>query len=416
MSPRLPLWRQPDFRRLWAAQAVSDFGARITREGLPMMAVMGLAATPSQLGLLAAMSSGAALLVGLSLGGFVDRTSRRRILVGADLFRAAVLLSIPAAALLGVLTIWQVYAAAALVASASALFSIADHAYLPGLVAREALTEANARIGATESVAELGGPALAGLLFQWLTAPFAVAVNAATYLVSAAFLAQIRAREPAPEAEPRRRRWIDGIRTGAAAAWAEPAVRPLLLMSAASGLFGGVFSALYIVFALRTLQLTPALLGLTIACGGLGAFAGSLLARPMADRLGVGPALIAADVLAVSSALLIPLAPPHPGAGMAMLVAAQLAGDCFGVVVLILAVSLRQSRMPQRLLGRLGATFQAASGGMAVVGALGGGALGQVLGVRQALFIAVAGLALGPLIAVLSPPLRRLREIPAPAA
>lgn len=411
MTSRLPLWRQPDFRRLWAAQAVSDFGARITREGLPMMAVMGLAASPSQLGLLAAMSSGAALLVGLSAGGFVDRSRRRHILIGADLVRAAVLVTVPIAAFLHLLSLWQVYAAAASVAAASVLFSIADHAYLPGLVSRGDLTEANAKISATESVAELGGPALAGLLFQWLTAPFAVAVNAVTYLVSAAFLARIDAPEPPLDHEPERRRWTDGVRIGAATAWAEPRVRPLLLMTAASGLFGGVFSALYIVFALRTLHLTPALLALTIACGGGGALAGSLIAQPMARRLGLGPALIVADLLAVSSALLIPLAPPDPARGMALLVAAQLAGDCFGVVVLILAVSLRQSLVPQKLLGRLGGTFQAVGGATAVVGALAGGALGQAFGVRQALFVAVAGLAIGPLIAILSP-LARLRTVP----
>lgn len=414
MSPRLPLWRQPDFRRLWAAQAVSDFGARITREGLPMMAVMSLAASPSQLGLLAAIASGAALLVGLSAGGFVDRSRRRGILIGADLVRAAVLVTVPAAALLHLLTIWQVYAAAALVAAASVLFAIADHAYLPGLVARQDLTDANAKISATESLAEVGGPALAGLLFQWLTAPIAVALNALTYLISAAFLARIRAPEPPLEAEPKRRRWTDGIRTGAATAWAEPTVRPLLLMSAANGVFGGFFSALYIVFALKDLHLTPALLGLAIACGGAGALAGSVLAQPMARVLGLGPAILAAGALGVAGAWLIPLAPPNPVGGMTLLVASQLLGDCFGVVLIILAVSLRQSLIPQKLLGRVGATFQAVGGGTAVAGALVGGALGQVLGVREALFVAVAGMAFAPLIGLFSP-LRRVREIPAAA-
>lgn len=411
MSSRLPLWRQPDFRRLWAAQAVSDFGARITREGLPMMAVIGLAASPSQLGLLAAMASGAALLVGLSAGGFVDRSQRRHILIGADLVRAAVLVTVPVAAFLHVLTIWQVYAAAALVAAASVLFSIADHAYLPGLVARNDLTDANAKISATESVAELGGPALAGLLFQWLTAPFAVAINAATYLVSAAFLATIRAEEPAHEPDGTRRRWTDGIRTGAATAWAEPTVRPLLIMSASNGLFGGFFSALYIVFALRVLHLTPALLGLAIACGGGGAFVGSLLAQPMARRFGLGPAIAVAGLFSVAGAVLIPLSPANPLGGMAGLVASQLICDCFGVVGLILAVSLRQSLIPQKLLGRVGATFQAVGGGTAVVGALTGGALGQAIGIRATLFICVAGLGVAPLIVLFSR-LRTVREIP----
>lgn len=410
MPSDLPLWRHGDFRRLWTAQAISDFGARITREGLPMMAVLALAASPAQLGLLAALAGAPALLVGLSAGGLVDRSRRRTILIAADLIRAAVLITLPLAAWLHVLALGQVFAAAALVAAASALFDIADHAYLPSLVGRDRLTEANARISATESVAEMGGPALAGLLFQWLTAPFAVAVNAATYLVAAAFLAGITSREDLPAPQPRARRWLDGVRTGAAAAWREPLVRPLLWLAMGSGLFGGIFSALYIVFALRTLGLTPALLGLTIATGGAGAFAGSLTAQPLARAVGTGPAILASALAASASSLLIPLSPPGALPAMTSLIAAQLLGDSFGVVTLILAVSLRQSRLPGELLGRTGAAFQAAAGAAAVAGALAGGLLGQALGVRTALFVAAVGLGLAPALGCFSP-LSRLRKI-----
>jgi MFS family permease len=410
MPSDLPLWRQGDFRRLWAAQAVSDFGARITRDGLPMMAVLALAASPAQLGLLAALAGAPAFLVGLSAGGLVDRSRRRNLLIAADLVRAAVLLTLPLAAWLRVLGLGQLFAAAALVAAASAMFDIADHAYLPSLVGRDRLTEANARISATESVAEMGGPALAGLLFQWLTAPFAVAVNAATYLVSAAFLARIAGRESLPEPQPRARRWLDGVRSGAAAAWREPVVRPLLVLAVGSGLFGGIFSALYIVFALRTLGLTPALLGITIATGGLGALAGSLMAQPLARAMGTGPAILASALAAAASTLLIALSPPGVLPAMTSLIGAQLLGDSFGVVTLILAVSLRQSRLPGELLGRTGAAFQAAAGAAGVAGALGGGLLGQALGVRTALFVAAVGLALAPALGCFSP-LRRLRKI-----
>src|SRR5437879_1442119 len=196
MTSKSPLWRHGDFLRLWAAQTVSDFGARITREGLPMMAVLGLAASPAELGLLAALASGPALLVGLAAGDFVDHTARRPILIATDLARAAILITLPLAAWLHLLSMLQVYAAAALVGASSVLFDIADHAYLPGLVGKSLLTDANAKISATESVAEMGGPALAGLLFQWLTAPVAVAVNAATYVLSALLLMRIRAPEP----------------------------------------------------------------------------------------------------------------------------------------------------------------------------------------------------------------------------
>jgi predicted MFS family arabinose efflux permease len=412
MTSKSPLWRQSDFLHLWSAQTVSDFGARITREGLPMMAVIGLAATPSQLGLLAALASGAALIVGLSAGDFVDHTARRPILIGMDLLRGLVLLVLPIAAWLGLLNMLQVYAAAAVVAAASVLFAIADHAYLPGLVGKAQVTDANAKISLTESLAEMGGPAVAGVLFQWLTAPIAVAVNTVTYLVSAVLLWRIKAPEPAPAQRHEGSGWVDGVITGARTAWAEPRVRILLVMAGFSGLFGGFFSALYIAFVLRGLGLSPALLGLGIATGGVGALAGSMLAQPMARSLGVGLAICLSGALSALGVLILLLAPPEPAAAMTALMVSQFLGDAFGVVPLILATSLRQSLLPNAVLGRVGATFSAMGGGAAVGGALIGGALGQTLGLRETLILAIGGLLIGPTIGALSP-LRRVREMPA---
>jgi MFS family permease len=400
---RSPLWRHGDFLRLWTAQTVSDFGARITRDGLPMMAVLGLAATPGQLGLLYALSSGPALLVGLAAGDFVDHTARRPILIATDLARAAILIALPIAAWLGLLSMVQVYAAAALVGAASVLFDIADHAYLPGLVGKALIVDANARISATESVAEMAGPALAGLLFQWLTAPIAVAVNAATYLLSALALAGIRTPEPPRGAAARRRGWADGVVTGARTAWGEPRLRILLIMTGVGGLFGGFFGALYIAFVLRGLGLGPVLLGLGIAAGGVGALAGSVLAEPMARRLGLGPAICVSGVLSALGTMIVLIAPANPVGGMTCLVVSQFLGDAFGVVPLILATSLRQSLLPENLLGRVDATFRAVGGGVAVAGALAGGALGSMLGLRHTLLLAIAGLMIGPAIGALSP-------------
>jgi len=412
-SSRGALWRDRDFLRLWSAQTVSDFGARITRDGLPMMAVVSLAALPGQLGVLYALTSGAALVVGLSAGGYIDGTLRRPILIATDLIRAAVLISLPVAAWLGVLSMVQVYVVAALVASASVFFDIADHAYLPGLVGKAQVVDANARIAATESVAEMGGPALAGVLFQWLTAPFAVVVNAVTYLVSAVLLAGIRAPEPPPVREDGDEGgWLHGVVTGARTAWSEARVRVLLIMSATGGLFGGFFGALYIAFVLRDLGLNPALLGIGIATGGVGALAGSAIAMPMARRLGVGPTICVAGALAALGVMIVLLAPTNTVGAMACLMVSQFLGDCFGVVPLVLATSLRQSVLPGNVLGRVDATFRATGGGAAVVGALAGGALGQVLGMRVTLLLAVAGLMIGPLVGMLSP-LRKVREMPA---
>jgi predicted MFS family arabinose efflux permease len=410
-TPKGALWRHGDFLRLWAAQTVSDFGARITREGLPMMAVMGLAASPSQLGVLAALASGPGILVGLASGDFVDHTLRRPILIATDLARAAILVTLPLAAWLGVLSILQVYAAAALVGAASALFDIADHAYLPGLVGRAMVTDANAKISITESVAETGGPALAGMLFQWLTAPFAVAVNAATYVASALFLSQIRSPEAPRDPTKPRRGWVDGVVTGARTSWGEPRVRISLIMTATGGLFGGFFSALYIVFVLRGLGLPPALLGLGIAVGGAGSLVGSLLTQPMARWIGVGPAICANGALSALGTMVLLFAPHDRSGAMAFLVVSQFLGDLFGVIPLILATSLRQVLVPQNLLGRVGATFRAVYGTTVVTGALLGGVLGQAFGMRRVLLYAIAGLMIGPALGALSP-LGRVREMP----
>ncbi len=395
-TPAASLWRHPDFLKLWCAQTVSSFGARVTREGLPFAAVMSLGASPAQVGVLAAMAMGPSLLVGLFGGGVIDRSGRRRVLIGGDLGRALVLSSIPLAAWAGVLTMTQVYGAAALVGALSVAFDIADHAYLPVLVSKGQLVDGNAKLAATESMAEIGGPALAGVLFQALTAPIAIVVNAATYLVSAAILAAIGAAEPPPPAAAPAEHPLADFRFGVAAALGDPIVRPILLITALSALFGSFYSALYIILALKVLGLTPAMLGLTIAMGGVGALIGAVAARPIIRRLGIGRALIVTGVIAGAASFLIPLATGGPVGAMVMLMGAQVLGDSFGTVTQIAGRSLRQSVVPPQLMGRVGGVFAAAPGLMGVIGALVGGWLGGAVGPREAVLIASAGVTLVP--------------------
>ncbi|OXE35284.1 MAG: MFS transporter [Phenylobacterium zucineum] len=302
------LWHQPAFARLWAAQAISSFGARITREGLPILAVTTLAAPASGLGVLSALSGAAAVLTGLAAGRFVDSRARRPILVGADLFRTLVLLTVPLAAGLHGLGLAQVMIVAALVGAAGVLFDMAGHAYLPSLIGVERLMDGNARLAATDAVAEMGGPALAGLLFQWLSAPFALTLNAVTYFASGLILFSIRQGEPLPDIPPPQP-WMVEISEGLRLAWGEPRVRALLLMGLVQGLFGGVFSALYVLFALRTLNLPTGLLGLAVAMGGVGALISAWLGPWLARKIGVGPAIIATLTGASLSALMIAAAP-----------------------------------------------------------------------------------------------------------
>jgi predicted MFS family arabinose efflux permease len=237
-------------------------------------------------------------------------------------------------------------------------------------------------------------------------------VNAVTYLFSAVFLARIETPEPAPDGA-RRRGWWSGLVTGAQTAWREPTVRVLLIMTATGGLFGGFFSALYIAFVLRDLGLGTALMGLGIAAGGVGALAGSVVAQRMARWLGVGPAIAASGAVSALGTMLLLIAPHDRVSAMTALVVSQIIGDAFGVVPLILASSLRQSILPNAVLGRVGATFRAVAGAGAVVGALAGGGLGEVLGLRETLLLAIAGLLIGPAYGLAAPALRRVREMPA---
>ncbi|MFI4933264.1 MAG: MFS transporter [Caulobacterales bacterium] len=399
------LWRHADFLKLWAAQSVSSVGARITREGLAFAAVMSLGATPAQIGILAALIRGPAIIVGLAGGGLVDRSRRRPLLIGSDIGRALVLASMPIAAWLHMLTMNQVYVVGALVGALGVLFEIADHAYLPSLIAKSQLVDGNSKLATTDALAEIGGPALYGVLFQWLTAPIAIAVNAGTYLFSAGALATIRAREPAPARLPvhERSHFIADFREGLAAALGNPAVRPLLLIATATALFGSFFSALYTIYALRTLHLTATMLGATVAAGGVAAMVGASLTGRLIRRLGIGPAFVLCSIVAGAGSFFIPLAHGAPIVGMLMLMISQLIGDSVGTVSEIAGRSLRQSLVEPNLMGRVGGVFAVAPGATGIAGALLGGWLGGAIGMQLTLFVACGGLTLAPAIGLLSP-------------
>ncbi|MFM8820038.1 MAG: MFS transporter [Phenylobacterium sp.] len=391
-----------DFNRLWAAQAVSAFGARIAREGLPIAAVTVLAASPAVLGLLEALTGMAALALGLSAGGWVDRQSRRRILVSMNLVRAAALAVVPMAAFAGVLSVPILLTCGAVIAGASTVFIMAEHAILPGLVPPERLISANARLSATDSVAEIGGPALAGVLFQVLTAPFAVLGTVAAWLGSAVLLLRIRndrPRKPEPSGMAEGQSLLSGFIT----VWAHREVRTLFLIQLAWGLVSGVFASLYVLFALRTLALPTGLLGLAIACGGLGALAGAAIGPALARRFGAGRTLTFSLLLGGLINIMIALAPSGTVSGMAALTATQFLGDIFGVTSAILTSSLRQSLVARHLLGRVTGLFEAAAGGMTVTGALGGALLAEATSVRTALLVAATLSLIQPLLCAASP-------------
>ena len=184
----------------------------------------------------------------------------------------------------------------------------------------------------------------------------------------------------------------------------------MLLMVMSQGLFGGVFSALYILYALKTLGLPTAALGIAIAFGGVGALMGAWLGPWLARQMGVGPAILLSILGGAISAFCISLAPTERSGAMTVMILTQISGDALGVSAYILMTSLRQALMPQAVLGRVSGAFQASAGGLAVVGALVGGWLGGVVGPREALAGAAVGFLAIPLVGVFSP-LRAVREI-----
>jgi MFS family permease len=387
------LWRHPEFMKLWFGQTISEFGSRISREGLPMIAVITLAATPAQMGVLAAFASIPVLLFGVIAGVWVDRLARRPLMILMDVGRMALLLTIPIAALTGTLRIELVYIVVALMGVMSLIFETAYRAILPTLIRRDQLLEGNSKLSTTDALAEIGGPSIAGLLIQWISAPLAVIFDAISFLFSSISFALMRAPETKPERHAGARSMLREAREGWDVISGEPVLRTLMIGMGARSFFGSFFAALYSIYAIRELGLSPAMLGVVVSAGGIGALIGALLAGRVERRLGLGRALTWTLLLSAAVGFLTPLAGIFgvPVLAALLLIAAQIVGDAAMLVFGVNETSLRQTIVPDRLLGRTNATFGFLAEGVAPVGALVAGALATVIGAGATLGIAVVG-------------------------
>ena len=406
------LWRHREFLKFWAGSAISSVGSEVTALAVPLIAALTLEATPWQMGLLSAAGSAPILLVGLFAGVWVDRVRRRPVMIAADLGRAGLLLIIPLAAVTGALRMEILYTVLLLTGALTVLFDVANMSLLPSLVTPDRIVEGNTKLQSTSAAAQVVGPSVGGVLVSLMTAPFALLVDALSFLLSAAFVAGTRVAEAAPETRGARAGVAGEITEGVRVVLGDRVLRALAGASATTVLFGRVFMAVYVLYMTRVLGLSAVGVGLVFAIGGVGSFAGSLVAERLARRFGPGPAMIGAQVAFGLTGMLVPLAVLVPSWALPMIVASEFAQWMAILVYYVNAISVRQAITPDRVLGRVNATMRFLAGGANPIGAVIGGALGGLIGVPLTLVVASFGMLLGFLWLLLSP-VRSLSTMPA---
>jgi len=408
-----PLWRNSAFVRVWSAATISIFGSLITRIALPLVAILVLGSGALEVAVLRGLDLGVALVFGLVAGAWVDRLRRRPVLIWADLGRAILLGSVPVAFALGVLTFAQLLVVSGSAAILTTFFDAADNAYLPTIVERDRLVDANSALAASGSAAEFMAFGISGFLVQILTAPIAIAVDAVTYLGSALLLGSIREPEPPPPKREDREPVLTEIRVGLDIVRHSPILRALVGAQMALAALWGVFGATFFLFVLDDLELSPAVLGVVAGVGGASSFIGAVVASRTTARWGIGPVAIGAMLLSAVGNTFIPLAPAGlPFVAVACLVAQQLIADSAVTVYDITEVSVRQTLVHDRALGRVTSTFTVAAMLAQLVATLAAGILAEMIGVRATAWLAPIGGLLAAAILWFSP-VRHLLVLPA---
>lgn len=403
------LRRHPEYLKLWSGQSISAVGSRITAVAMPLAAVVVLHASPIQMGVLAALTMLPHLLFGLPAGVWVDRLSRRAILVVADVGRAVALGAVPVLGFLGLLRMEHLYAIAFLTGLMTLFFDAAAATLVPALVGREDLVRANGAWVLSNTVANTVGPTLGGWLVQVLTAPAAIAFDAASFLLSAGCSLLVRVDE-APRSRRRVRLWpetFDGLRV----LFGDPILRPVTVSATAGALAGAMQGALVALYLVRDLGLTPALVGLAFGVAGGASIAGALLARAGSERMGPGPSYVTGQLLFGLGVLAMAAAAGPPAAVLALLLVAFVLAGLGPPLFSIPQITLRQSLAPAHVLGRVNAAWRFLVFGVQPLGALLGGAIGAAIGPRAALVASGLGV-LAAFLWVLSSPVRSLRRIP----
>jgi MFS family permease len=396
------LLRGRDFRNFWLAETTSLFGDQVTLIALPLAAVLVLHANAADMGYLGAAALMPHLLFSLPAGVWLERVGRRRrIMIGADLARTALVASVPVAYGLDALTFAQLYGVAFLTGCLAVAFDISHSTLFVAVTEREDYVDANSLLNGSRAFSFVAGPSAGGILVQLLSAPTALLADAASFLISAVFLGRIAAPEPPlePSEGGMRAQVWEGIRFIAR----NRILRPTLASVATLNFFNFAFAALFILYATRELGIKAGTLGIVLGAGAVGGLLGAVVAGRLGRRIGLGPAFVVGMVLFPTPLLLVPLAGGPRPVVLAMLFSAEFLSG-LGVMILDINVGTMMTALtPHRLRSRSSGAFRFVNYGIRPLGSLLGGALGSLIGLRPTLFVAAAAGMAGVLWLIPSP-------------
>lgn len=410
-QPESGLWANHDFVKLWSGETVSLVGTQVTQFALPLVAILTLGASVFQVGLLNACRYAPVVLVSLLAGVWLDRRRRRPVLIACSLGNAVLIGLIPLSYGLGVLSIGLLYVVCLLVGTLTVVFDVGVLSYVPTLVERRHLADSNGQIQTSTSLAGIAGPGLAGLLVGVLTAPVTLTLDAVSYLCSAIGLITIKQREAEPERPETRRSLKAEIAEGLHAVFGSSTLRSLLSQSATFNFCQNGFITIFVVYAIRDLHLSPLQLGIVIGAISVGGVVGATVANRFRARVGFGRTVLMTTIFAAGCPSLVLL--PR-GSGLATMVSLILIELVFGFNVLVFnvnTITLRQTITPNRLLGRMNASYRLVLFGTGPIGAVIGGWLGAAIGLRPALVVAVIALVV-PVLWIFFSPIFRMKDMP----
>ncbi len=408
MAERSDLWRHRDFLNVWAAETVSVFGSQFYLIAMPLAAYLILGAEEAEMGLLFAVEMSPFLLFGLFAGALADRYERRKMMIVCDFGRAITLAAIPIAWYLDALT-WPIMFAVAFSAGVfTTFFDIAYQAYLPVLVKRNQLLDANGKLETSRSSSQVVGPSIAGVAVDLFGAPLAIVTNSLSFIGSAVFLLRVKNRERV-KTKDNHKPIISEIKEGLKIVIRNPILRGIAGCTATGNLFYSMFYVLFVLFMADMLGLTPTWIGIVFAIGAGGAVVGALVSSRIVARIGLGKTIVySAGVGGVTSILFILAYPSN--ALLVLLPVMFVSGVCM-VLYNVNQVSLRQAIVPTELQGKMNATMRFLVWGVYPIGALIGGYLGETIGIRSTIIVSGIGGLLALLWVILSP-VMNIEKIP----